>query len=143
MVAGLTAAAAIAIIVAPQARAAATLGPLTMIDGPSSAIGGSLEMSIARDGTGGLTYVKDVGGTPRVFVSRLLGGFFGQPQQVDASLPGASSEPVIAAGNAGVLEVAFINNGGLYVVQSLGSAQALSAPGRFSAASLTSNRPRS
>ena len=91
-------------------------------------------MSIARDGTGGLTYVKNVGGTPRVFVSRLLGGFFGRPQQIDASLPGASSQPVIAAGNGGVLEVAFISGGGLYVVQSLGSSQALSAPGLFSGA---------
>ncbi len=126
--------AALATAAAPRARAAAALGPLTTIDGPSSAIAGSLEMSIARDGTGGVVYVKNVGGTPRIFVSRLLGGFFGQPQQIDASLPGASSQPVIAAGNGGVLEVAFVNAGGLYVVQSLGSAQALSAPGLFSGA---------
>ena len=85
-------------------------------------------------GSGGLVYVKNVGGTPRVFVSRLLGGFFGRPQQIDASLPGASSQPVIAAGNGGVLQVAFISGGGLYVVQSLGSSQALSAPGLFSGA---------
>ncbi len=128
----LTAAIAVTATAAPQARAAAALGPLTTVDGPSSAITGSLEMSIARDGTGGLIYVKNVGGTPRVFVSRLLGGFFGRPQQIDASLPGPSSQPVIAAGNGGVLEVAFISGGSLYVVQSLGSAQALSAPGLFS-----------
>jgi PKD domain-containing protein len=126
-------AAALTMAAAPQARAAAALGPLTTIDGPSSAIVGSLQMSIARDGSGGLVYVKSVGGTRRVFVSRLLGGFFGHPQQIDASLRGASSQPVIAAGNGGVLEVAFINAGGLYVVQSLGTMQALSAPGLFSA----------
>jgi hypothetical protein len=119
---------------APQARAAATLAPLTTIDGPSPDIAGSLQMSVARDGTGGVVYVKNVGATPRVFVSRLLGGFFGRPQQIDASLPGASSQPVIAAGNGGVLEVGFINTGSLYVVQSLGSTQALSAPGLFSGA---------
>jgi PKD domain len=127
---------AVAVLTAavPSARAAAALGPLTTIDGPSPAIVGGLGMSVARDGTGGVVYVANVGGTPRVFVSRLLGGFFGRPQQVDASLPGASSQPVIAAGNGGVLLVAFINGGGLYVVQSLGRSQALSAPGLFAGA---------
>jgi hypothetical protein len=31
-------------------------------------------MSIARDGTGALVYLKDVLGVPHVFVSRLAGG---------------------------------------------------------------------
>ena len=59
-----------------------------------------------------------------MFVSRLLGGIFSPPQQIDPTLPGPSSQPVIAAGNGGVLIVAFINTGGLYVVQAGGGSQA-------------------
>lgn len=88
----------------------------TVIDGPSPAIQSLGGMSIARDGTGGLVYVKTVGGIAHVFVSALIGGQFQPPQQVDAPLAGASSQPVIAAGNGGVLLIAFINGGALYVV---------------------------
>jgi len=73
-------------------------------------------MSINRDGTGGLVYLKDVGGVAHVFVSELLNGSFQAPVQVDAGLLGASSQPVIAAGQDGLLLVAFINSGTLYVV---------------------------
>jgi len=40
---------------------------------------GLSNLSIARDGTGGLVYLKQVSGVPHVFVSRLVG----------ALLPGA------------------------------------------------------
>ena len=93
-----------------------TLGPPTTIDGPNNAIVGLNGMSIARDGTGGLVYLTYIGGQPRVVVSRLVGGQFRAPQQVDTSLGGASSQPVIAAGNKGLLLIAFINSGSLYVV---------------------------
>src|SRR5436305_895663 len=86
-----------------------------VIDGPSSAIVGLSGMSVARDGTGGLVYVKNVGGDPHVFVS-VLAGRFQAPQQVDVGLGGASSQPVIAAGHGGLLLVGFINGGTLYVV---------------------------
>jgi hypothetical protein len=88
-------------------------------------------MAIARDGTGGVVYRKNVGGSPRVFVSRLLGGFFQRPQQIDATLRGASAQPVIAATSGGVLMIAFINGGTLYVVQTGRSSQGLSAPAAF------------
>jgi hypothetical protein len=83
---------------------------------------------VARDGTGALAYVKNVAGTPHVFVSRLLGGVFRQPEQVDASLPGPSSQPVIAAGNGGLLLVGFINSGVLFTVEADSPSQAFSAP---------------
>jgi hypothetical protein len=70
---------------------------------------------VARDGTGGLAYLKDVGGVPHVFVSQLLGGVFSSPVELDSTLVNASSDPVIAAGNDGMLLVAFVNSGGLYV----------------------------
>src|SRR5262249_785184 len=64
-------------VIPPAARAAQrripTLAPSnTVIDGPSAdvlSIGG---MAVARDGTGGVAYLKNVGGAPHVFVSRLL-----------------------------------------------------------------------
>ena len=81
------------------------------IDGPSADIAGLTGMSVARDGTGGIVYVKRALGTPHVFVSRLVDGSFQAPEQVDGGLIGASSQPVIAAGNGGLLLVAFINGG--------------------------------
>jgi hypothetical protein len=89
----------------------------TVIDGPDSGIVGLSGMFVARDGTGGLVYLKDVGGVPHVFVSTLVGGAFQAPRQLDAGLGGGSSQPVIAGSNAGQLVVAFINGGELYVVQ--------------------------
>ena len=63
-----------------------------------------------------------------MFVSRLLGGVFRAPEQIDAPLTGASSQPVIAAANGGLLLLAFVNGGTLYVVQSLSASQGFSAP---------------
>ncbi|MGP0047752.1 MAG: PKD domain-containing protein [Solirubrobacteraceae bacterium] len=118
---------------ATAARAAArrtpTLAPSDVIvDGPSSAIVSLDGMAIARDGTGGLIYLKDAGGAAHVFVSRLLNGGFQTPVQVDAGLAGPSSQPVIAADDGGVLLVAFINGGQLYAASWAGSAMALTAP---------------
>ncbi len=100
------------------------------LDGPSAAIDSLNGLSIARDGTGGLVYLKTIGGVQHVFVSPLVGGSFGPPQQVDAALPAGSQDPVIAAGNGGVLLVAFINEGSLYVADRLGPS------GPFAAAQL-------
>lgn len=105
-------------------------GPPVVLDGPSGALGSpsGLGMSIARDGTGGLVYLKAVSGTSRVFVSRLAGGAFQTPVEVDSQLSGPSSQPVIAALNGGVLLIAFINAGQLEVVQT-------NAAGQFSSPS--------
>lgn len=85
-------------------------------------------MSIARDGTGGVVFLSDSSGSEQVFVSRLTGGVFQTPEQVDAGLGGASGQPVIAAGNQGVLLVAFINSGNLYETQTTGSSASFSTP---------------
>ena len=90
--------------------------PPVTIDGPSADIVGLSGMSLARDGTGGLVYLKQVLGTSHVFVSRLVDGAFQAPEQVDGGLIGGSSQPVIAAGNGGLLLIAFVNGGQLYVV---------------------------
>lgn len=117
--ASLALAAGVALAFAPPAGAQPPLdGAPTVLDGPSATIvrPAGLGVSIARDGTGGLVYVKTVGGTAHVFVSRLVGGSFTTPSQVDVGLSGASSQPVIAAGEDGLLLVAFINSDQLYVV---------------------------
>ncbi len=101
-------------LTAARAAADPTLAAPTVVAGPSSAISALGGLSIARDGTGGLVFTAAVGGAPHVFVSRLLGGQFGPPTQVDGLLPAPSSQPVIAAGSGGLLLVAFVNAGVLY-----------------------------
>jgi PKD domain len=112
--------------VAPASAQPPVPGAPRVLDSASATIAqpADLEMSIARDGTGGLVYLKTVGGIPRVFVSRLVGGSFQAPVQVDSGLSTSSSQPVVAAGDGGVLLVAFINSGALYVVDE-------NASGRF------------
>jgi len=92
-----------------------TWAPSSVLDGPSADIQSLTGLSVARDGTGGLAYLKDVGGVPHVFVSQLLGGVFSSPIEVDSTLVNASSDPVIAAGNDGMLLIAFVNSGNLFV----------------------------
>lgn len=103
---------------AAAVRRTPTLAPTaTVIDGPSSDIKSLTGMVVSRDGTGGVIYLKDVGGVPHVFVSSLIGGVFQPPKQVDAGLAGASSHPVLAGTSGGQLAAAFINGGVLYAAQ--------------------------
>ncbi|HET8977626.1 MAG TPA: hypothetical protein VFN87_05660 [Solirubrobacteraceae bacterium] len=117
----LAASALLALGTAAGARAARApvLAADPVIDGPDAAIVSVNGMSIARDGTGGVVYLKDVAGIPHVFVSVLSNGSFQAPVQVDPGLLAGSSQAVIAAGNGGTLLVGFINNGALYVAQRL------------------------
>jgi hypothetical protein len=105
-------------------------GSAAVVDGPSSDIvrPSGLAVSVARDGSGGLVYLKLVGGTPHVFVSQLVGGSFQTPVQVDSGLAGGSAQPVIAAGNGGALLVGFVNGGELYVVDRPSQAVAFGSP---------------
>jgi hypothetical protein len=98
-----------------------------VIDGPSAAITGLDGMAIAHDGTGGLVYVKDVSGVGHVFVSTLAGSFQA-PVQVDAALSGPSTQPVIAADSGGLLLIAFVNGGNLYVVSRASATAGFSQP---------------
>lgn len=102
--------------------------PDTVIDGPSPDILGLSGMAIARDGTGGLVYLKNVVGVAHVFVSPLLGGRFRAPVEVDGGLAGPSSQPVIAATSTGVVLVAFVNGAELYTVEEPGALTPWGAP---------------
>ncbi len=105
-----------------------TPGPPVTIDGPSPDIVGLSGLAVARDGTGGLVYLKQVAGATHVFVSRLLGGVFQPPEQVDAGLLRPSSQPVIAASSGGGLVIAFINDGSLVALTRATSTSPYSAP---------------
>jgi hypothetical protein len=84
------------------------------VDGPSADIQSLGDLDVARDGTGALAYVKRVGGIDHVFVSRLVNGVFQAPEQVDAGLGGAGSQPTVAASDGGRLVVAFASGGGVF-----------------------------
>jgi hypothetical protein len=107
----------VALAVASGASAAQpVLQPSAVLDGPSAEVGTLGGLSLASDGTGGLVYLKQVAGVEHVFVSSLASGAFGKPQQADPALAGASSQPVIGASSNGLLLIAFVNGGQLYVV---------------------------
>lgn len=105
-------------------------GAPQVLDGPSSDIArpSGLGLSVARDGSGGVVYLKQVNGAPHVFVSALVAGSFQPPVEIDASLSGASSQPVIAAGNGGLLLVGFINGGVLYAAERANQGVPFAAP---------------
>ncbi len=113
---------------AARSRAPALAPDDALVDGPSPDIRSLDGMSIARDGGGALVYTKTVGAVAHVFLSRLSAGAFQAPVQVDAGLAGPSSQPVVAAGQGGLVLVAFINSGTLYVAQALSASSPLSAP---------------
>jgi hypothetical protein len=94
------------------------------VDGPDAAIQALTDLDVARDGTGALTYLK----AGHVFVSRLAGGAFQPPVQVDAGETAASSQPVVAADDGGSLVVAWINGGTLVTRVLAPGATAFSAP---------------
>jgi hypothetical protein len=119
----------LAVATAPATAQPSPVTPATpeVIDGPSADIVGLDGMAVAHDGTGGLVYVKDLSGVPHVFASTLAGSFQ-PPVEVDSTLTGASTQPVIAAANNGLLLVAFVNGGNLYVVSRTSATAALSQP---------------
>jgi hypothetical protein len=113
----LASSAVLAALVLAPASARADVGgfiPAEPIDGPAEAIHG-VDLDVARDGTGAVVYVKSVGGVGHVFASRLQGGAWQPPEQLDAGLA-ASSQAVVAAGDGGKLAVAFVSGGSLFAM---------------------------
>jgi hypothetical protein len=104
------------------------------VDGPSADIQSLGDLDVARDGTGALAYVKRVGGIDHVFVSRLVNGVFQAPEQVDAGLGGAGSQPTVAASDGGRLVVAFASGGGVFSAVRPAGAPGFAAVQQISAA---------
>lgn len=86
-------------------RARAVIVPAVTIDGPSEDIIGFGGIAMAEDGTGGVVYLKRVGGVAHVFVARYVGGHWLAPIRVDGQEPYAASWPRIGAANGGELVV--------------------------------------
>src|SRR4051812_38642196 len=84
------------------------------IDGPGTGIQRVGGVDVARDGTGALTYVKQAGGVDHVFTSRLSGGVWQPPEQLDVGLSGPSSQPGVAAADGGRLVYAFVSGGSVF-----------------------------
>jgi hypothetical protein len=108
---------------APLAHA--VILPAVTVDGPSEDIVGFGGVAMAEDGTGGLVYLKRVGGVPHVFVSRFMGGSWLPPIQVDTGAPFAASWPRIGAAEGGQLVVVwatpFATEAGVPVDELLGA----------------------
>ncbi|HEX2015573.1 MAG TPA: hypothetical protein VGN69_02680 [Solirubrobacteraceae bacterium] len=88
--------------------------PGETIDGPSADVQRLGGLALARDGSGGVVYIKRDAGLDHVFVSRLVLGALSAPERVDAGLSGIASSAVIAAGDNGRLAVAFLSGTALY-----------------------------
>ena len=98
-------AALLAPLTAAPASAGAAIRPAATIDGPSTDIAELGGVAMAPDGSGGIVYLKRVGGIPHVFAAAYRGGRWTAPMQVDGGQPFAASWPRIAAGNGGRLLV--------------------------------------
>ena len=91
-----------AALVAPASASAAVL-PGQSVDGPSADIVSIGNVDVAPDGTGAVVYIKKVGGTDHVFVSRITNGVLGLPDRADEGGTGAASNARVAAANGGKL----------------------------------------
>jgi phage baseplate assembly protein gpV len=110
-----------------QARDAGRFVLAAPVDGPSD-IQRLGDLDVARDGTGGLVYVRRDAGVDHVYLSRLAGGAFQPPDRLDATLTTASSQPVVAAGDNGSLVLAYISGGSLFTIVRPDATQPFTAP---------------
>jgi hypothetical protein len=130
----LTCFAVLAGALAVPASASAIFYPGAAVDGPSAAIQRVGDLDVARDGSGGVVYVKQDGGVDHVFLSRIVDGNFQPPERLDGGFAGASAQPVIAASDGGRLAIAFVNGGALFTVVRPAGANGLPAPAQVAAA---------
>ena len=99
--------------VAPEARA--SWFPAEPIDGPAVEIEGLGGVDLARDGTGGVVYIKRLGdGISHVVLSRHVGGAWRPPEQVDVGVPEAATEAAIAVADRYRIAVVWIAGAKVY-----------------------------
>jgi PKD domain len=110
----------LALSLLPTAAARAAWQPAQPLEGPDALVAGLGGVAVARDGTGGLVFLRHDG----VFVSRLSGGAFGPPAAVGS--PG--SEAKLAAGDGGELAVAWISGGTVLATVAPDAATGFGAP---------------
>ena len=93
----------LALVLAPAAQAAWFAGDV--VDGPAEIVALG-DVDVARDGSGGLVYIKSAGGVPQVFLSRLHGGAWQPPEKL--SNGGPVSEATVTATDGGRLAAAWV-----------------------------------
>ena len=98
--------------VAPAAWFPAGANP--PIDGPSADIDKLGGVDLARDGTGGLVYLKRVDGASHVFLSRFNGGAFRPPERVDHGVVTGASDAAIAAADVDRLAIVWTSGNTVY-----------------------------
>ena len=118
-------AAALALALAPTANAAWFAAEV--VDGPAE-ITGLGDVDVARDGTGGLVYLKRDAGVPQVFLSRLDDGAWQPPEKLSSGA--GATEASVTATDGGRLAVAWIAGGAPFatVIPAAARAQAPAPP---------------
>ena len=118
-------AAALALGLAPTANAAWFVADV--VDGPAeiTALG---DVDVARDGTGGLVYLKRDAGVPQVFLSRLDDGAWQPPEKLSSGA--GVTEAAVTATDGGRLAIAWIAGGEAFatVIPAAAQAQAPAPP---------------
>ena len=111
--------------VAPAAQAAWFAAE--PVDGPAEidALG---DVDVARDGSGGVVYIKRDAGAPQVFLSRLQEGVWQPPEKLSGGAP--VTEAAVTATDGGRLAVAWVAGGQVLatVIPAAAQAQAPAPP---------------
>jgi hypothetical protein len=115
----------LALLLAPSAQAGWYAAGV--VDGPAeiTALG---DVDVARDGTGGLVYLKRDAGVPQVFLSRLDDGAWQPPEKLSSGA--FVTEAAVTATDGGRLAVAWIAGGEAFatVIPAASQAQAPAPP---------------
>lgn len=106
------ASALLALVVSP-ALASAVVSDVQLLDGPSGEAIDVADAAMSEDGTGGVVWLRRVGGRAHVFAARFRDGAWAPAQRVDAGQGFDSSWPRIGAGDGGRLVVTWVQEFGV------------------------------
>jgi PKD domain len=93
--------------------AEAVVSDVHVIEGPSSAVTDVADAAMSEDGSGGVAYLRRVGGRDHVYVARYRDGDWSPPQRVDVGQAFDSSWPRIGAGDDGRLVATWVQEFGV------------------------------
>ena len=100
------------LLVAP-AGAGAVVSDVQPIDGPSADVVDVADAAMSEDGTGGVVWLRRVGGRVHVFAAQYKAGVWRSPQRVDVGQNFDSSWARIGAGDGGRLVVIWVQEFGV------------------------------